>query len=236
MNLDQRYTHDDHEFRESDPYAGGKYALTSRWLATHAPAPGTLYHVGCGAGLYNRRAAQLGYSVRAFEPDPDARALAEASVPEGCTVGAEPVELIPGEAVADVIVMHDVLEHIADDAAATEHLRRILKPGGLLVLSVPAMPALFGYHDEQLGHHRRYTARTLRAVLEPHFEIETCRSYGMLFIPITWLLSRRLRRPYPTGSVSGGPVAAVLRGVCALESRVPTPIGTSLIVRARARG
>ena len=64
----------------------------------------------------------------------------------------------------DLIVMLDVLEHTADDRAALrEATSSLLKPGGWLLLSVPAWPALFSRHDETLGHHRRYTPARLRA-------------------------------------------------------------------------
>jgi 2-polyprenyl-3-methyl-5-hydroxy-6-metoxy-1,4-benzoquinol methylase len=66
----------------------------------------------------------------------------------------------------DLIVMLDVLEHTADDRAALrEATSSLLKPGGWLLLSVPAWPALFSRHDETLGHHRRYTPARLRALV-----------------------------------------------------------------------
>jgi SAM-dependent methyltransferase len=230
---DQHYTIADHEFRDDDAYAIGKYRLTARWL-DRLPIRGSLLNVGCGAGQFNELAVGLGYEVRAFEPDPAAFALARAACPPGCEISQVGLDEIPGIGIADVIVMHDVLEHLADDRAAVTRLGELLAPGGLLIVSVPAMPRLFGYHDEQLGHFRRYTRRTLRGALEPSFTIERLRSYGTTMIPITAWYSRLRRRPYPTAGASGGGlVAGALDLVCRIEERVPGPLGTSLVCRAR---
>jgi SAM-dependent methyltransferase len=59
----------------------------------------------------------------------------------------------------------DVIEHADDDVAVLREIRAALAPGGVLVVGVPAYPALWSDHDEVLGHRRRYTAPTLRAAL-----------------------------------------------------------------------
>ncbi|MCX7818032.1 MAG: bifunctional glycosyltransferase/class I SAM-dependent methyltransferase [Kiritimatiellae bacterium] len=66
----------------------------------------------------------------------------------------------------DSVVCANVLEHIADDAAALRRLARVLEPGGRLVLLVPQHPALYGRYDRELGHHRRYRRETLRELVE----------------------------------------------------------------------
>ena len=65
----------------------------------------------------------------------------------------------------DAIVAGDVLQMVADDRAALRELRRVLKDGGLLCLTVPAYPFLWGEDDEARGHQRRYTASELRRKL-----------------------------------------------------------------------
>jgi 2-polyprenyl-3-methyl-5-hydroxy-6-metoxy-1,4-benzoquinol methylase len=230
------YTIADHEFRDDDVYALGKYQLTSRWLRS-IDTRGTLFNIGCGAGQFNTMAADLGFTVRGFEPDPQAFALADANRPPGrCDVEQLSVEQIEGEHVADVIVMHDVLEHIEDEAATVARIRRLLKPDGVLVISVPALPSLFGYHDEQLGHFRRYTRRTLTAALQTSFQIVHLRYYGASLIPVTLWFSRIRRKPYPTADVAaGGITGKALEIVCRAEQRLPGPVGTSLVCMARPR-
>jgi SAM-dependent methyltransferase len=62
----------------------------------------------------------------------------------------------------DVVTCIDVLEHLLDDRKAIRELVRILRPGGVLVVSVPAFMFLWGDHDTMYGHHRRYTTGEMR--------------------------------------------------------------------------
>lgn len=69
----------------------------------------------------------------------------------------------------DSIIYVNVLEHIDDDAAELETVKRTLPVGGRVFIFVPALPRLYGSFDEQIGHFRRYTKRELEA---------KCRSAG----------------------------------------------------------
>ena len=229
---DAAYTAADHGFRDDDSYAGAKYAMTLRWLG---PAGGRrLYNVGCGSGTFNGLAAEAGFAVEACEPDPVARAAAVADAPEGVVVHDAGLLDAPFPGPAPVVVMHDVLEHIEDDDSAAARLASLVEPGGIAIVSVPAMPSLFGYHDELLGHYRRYTRASLRAVLERHLAIERLRYFGMAFVPVTAWYSRWQRKPYPTASASGPSlVGKAFDAACRVEAAVPTPIGTSLVCAAR---
>lgn len=61
----------------------------------------------------------------------------------------------------DVIVATDILEHLDGDEAALAEFQRILKPGGMAIISVPAYQFLWSDHDEALMHKRRYTSKLL---------------------------------------------------------------------------
>ncbi len=65
----------------------------------------------------------------------------------------------------DAVVAGDMLQTVPDDRATLRELRRVLKDGGLLCLTVPAYPSLWGEKDEAQGHQRRYTASELRRKL-----------------------------------------------------------------------
>ncbi len=65
----------------------------------------------------------------------------------------------------DAVVAGDVLQTVSDDVAALRELRRVLKDGATLCLTVPAYPSLWGEKDEAHGHRRRYTASELRRKL-----------------------------------------------------------------------
>ena len=64
------------------------------------------------------------------------------------------------------MLMLDVLEHIKEDAAAVRHVAEVLVPGGVFLLTVPALMGLWSRHDTANRHYRRYTRGSLRAVLE----------------------------------------------------------------------
>lgn len=232
--VDADYTADDHAFRENDHYAGAKYDITQRWLGESKAR--WLVNVGCGAGLFNRRAYDAGFKVEACEPDPVAHAAAVATAPPGVVVHLGGLFDSPLEP-ADVVVMHDVLEHIDDDAAAVDRLAQLVKPGGRLVISVPALPRLFGLHDEMLGHYRRYSRASLKRALSADFSIMRMRYFGFTFIPVTAYFSRWTRKPYPTTAAGGNSlVGRAFEACCRLESRVALPLGTSVLAEAVRAG
>jgi SAM-dependent methyltransferase len=233
--IDRSYTTDDHEFRTRDAYAAGKYDITLRWLESRRLAGRQLLNVGCGGGLFNELAAHYGYAVEACEPDLDAALIARRSAPKRVSVQQCDLFGLQLETPVHVAVLHDVLEHIEDDALAMRRLYDLVNPNGVIVISVPALPSLYGKHDERLGHHRRYVKGTLRAVVEPYFEIDRLRYYGMTFIPLTFWISRVRRSSYPTTTASTGVVGRIFGALCRAEAAVPTPIGTSLICLASRR-
>lgn len=99
--------------------------------------------------------------VDAVELDDDARALATERSGIAVLPGALPDDLPPECDGYDMVVLLDVLEHVDLDRDALAALRRRLRPGGKLVLTVPAYPWLWSRHDETHHHHRRYTAGVL---------------------------------------------------------------------------
>lgn len=135
----------------------------------------------------------------------------------------------------DSILLSNVLEHIPDDAGAVRRFREILDPGGRLVLFVPAIEQLYGTMDEAVGHYRRYTPRTLRAVLESNgFSVRALEWMNLIGIP-GWFLSGRVfkRRAVPAFQVRL--FDAIAPFVAKVESRVRLPVGMSLFAVAEAR-
>jgi SAM-dependent methyltransferase len=140
-------------------------------------------------------------------------------------------ELLPYR--IDSVVLSNVLEHIEDDAAAVANFRRVLEPGGRLLVLVPALPQLFGSIDEAVGHFRRYTPRTLRAVLEGQgFQVEHIEWLNLLGIP-GWFANGRIfkRRAVPPLQLALYDRVSPL--LASLEDRFPIPVGMSLLAVAR---
>ncbi len=82
------------------------------------------------------------------------------------------------------MVLLNVLEHIENDIAATQHIARMLKPGGVAVIEVPAGPELFDDYDRQLQHFRRYTLQGICGVVEQAGLVIDRRNYlGALIYP-----------------------------------------------------
>ncbi len=92
----------------------------------------------------------------------------------------------------DSIVCLNVLEHIADDAAAVARMARLLEPGGRLILQVPQHRGLYSDMDRELGHQRRYDPASLRRCLgEAGLEVEALKNFNALGT-LGWLVNARL--------------------------------------------
>src|SRR6185369_8436821 len=90
----------------------------------------------------------------------------------------------------DVAVMVNVLEHIENDQAALNDMYRLLKPGGRLLLFVPALQFLYSEFDRRVGHHRRYHLPALRnRVTAAGFSITNARYFDVAGVLPWWLFN-----------------------------------------------
>lgn len=95
----------------------------------------------------------------------------------------------------DGVTCLNVLEHIDDDGAALAHIRRILRPGGIAHIEVPAGPALYDAYDEHLMHHRRYRlGGLLELARRSGLEIERATHLGFLVFPAFWWTKAQNRK------------------------------------------
>ena len=95
----------------------------------------------------------------------------------------------------DAVILLNVLEHIEDDFAAMQQAYRITKPGGVVVIEVPAGPQLFDIYDKQLMHFRRYRLKSLCEKLESAgFEIDERSYLGAFVYPAFAIVKKRNQR------------------------------------------
>ena len=240
MNNDQ-YTQEDHKSREDDFYALGKYRLTLKALKKAklhnegGPLP-VLLNVGCGGGLFNELAIEAGFQVIACEPDPTTYALAKRFEHPNLKIFLGDISAIQPPVMADAIVCHDVLEHIDAENKALSQIADSLANSGLFIISVPALDRLFGYHDEQLGHFRRYNKTTLKRALHFKYVTESIRYYGFFGIPAALYYSRIRNIAYPElMSPAPGLILRIMKFLISIEVYIALPAGTSVIAVARKR-
>ena len=86
--------------------------------------------------------------------------------------------------IIDVLIMLNVLEHINNDVSALENAFALLKPGGILIIEVPAGPFLYDKYDSELYHFRRYSAHQLKhKLIEVGFEVVMISHLGFVLYP-----------------------------------------------------
>lgn len=207
------------------------------------PTEGLILDAGCGTGAMLCELSTLGSVVGV---DLEFQALRYARQRGDFPLLQARLEALPfpSETFALVTAL-DVLEHLPNEMPALHEIRRVLKPQGLAVFTVPAYQWLWSKHDVALHHYRRYTAHGLRARLEEaDFEVlKLSYSVMLMFLPI--LLFRwadRFSSKPPSASVVPLPnrLNRWLTGLQSLEARLirhlNLPFGVSLVAVARKRG
>ena len=105
-----------------------------------------------------------------------------------CELVQADIYSLPNWAKFDLIGIFDVLEHLPDDVKALREIRQSLKPGGKLIITVPASMKLWSYFDEVAGHFKKYSCDTLEeALLKSGFKIVKNEPFMMPLFPAMWL-------------------------------------------------
>ncbi len=138
---------------------------------------------GCGSGRNMVDLARHG-EVTGVELSETAATLARGR-DVGEVVEGSVMEMPFAPASFDLAVCLDVIEHLEDDRAALRELRRVLAPGGALLVTVPAYQWLWSGHDEINHHHRRYSRATLQqAAQEAGWECARATHFNSLLLPV----------------------------------------------------
>ena len=226
-------------------YAGMRaisFALLGDGPAAAAGERPRLLDSGCGSGSIVRHLSARGKAV-GVDLSPEAVRLAHG---RGAAVARAGLLALPFAAgTFDGVTSFDVIYHrwVTDDAAAVREMARVLRPGGLLLLRVPALKMLWGAHDEAVHSRHRYTRAEVRRLLEAEgLDVLRATYANSLLFPL--LAARRtLDRlsgrhgsdvvflPAPLEWAFG----AALRLEALLVRRVSLPVGASVFALARKR-
>ena len=205
------------------------------------PAPARILEIGCGTGHNLGMLARFG-EVDAVELDAAARAVATQRLGRPVAEARLPELAGVAQRSYDMVALLDVLEHVDDDRAALASIARRLKPGGALLLTVPAFQWMWSVHDEVNHHKRRYTKATLRAAIgEAGLRADFMGYFNSILFPLA-VTGRQIGRL--TGKLDSDdkmparPVNALLQAVFGLErhaiGRLPFSPGVSIAAVVRA--
>ncbi len=211
----------------------------------HQARPRVL-EVGCGTGFVLQRLAAEGrYELTGLEEHLAGLRYARARLPSVAFVQADARDL-PYEAAFDAVGAFDVIEHVGEDGAVLASIHRALKPGGIVVLTVPQHKWLWSATDEQAMHKRRYTRQDLSAKLvAAGFEILRCTSFVTALLPVMYLSRLAKRRRAVTSAETDLyelEISPAANAVCSAAMRIDEaligvglslPAGGSLLAVAR---
>jgi SAM-dependent methyltransferase len=199
------------------------------------PARPRSLDAGCGGGRMLADLAQIGEAT-GLEPSPVSRARALerrcADVVDGS------LEQLPfSDSTFDLALALDVLEHLDDDRRALAEMRRVVRPGGGAVVTVPAHPWLWSAHDDLNHHRRRYRRDELEGrAADAGWSIAKRTHFNLLLLPLV-LAGRRLVRGNGL-AIPPAPVNRALQGALqaervAIASGLRLPAGASLLLELR---
>lgn len=226
----------------------GKRRTIERLIRRYAPdrRPLRSLDVGCGPGGMLPMLGELGEAIGA---DPSEVALEYCRERKLNAVHAALPDDVPFEDSSfDVIVASEVLEHIDRDAESAAKLVDLLRPGGLLVVTVPAFQWMWTKHDTANHHYRRYTTSALHALFESQQVERLLMSYyNTTFFPVMAAarLGSRIRGRNRSEAIDQeveikqlpGPINSLMTAMFAAEGRLVTrmrlPFGGSVVATYR---
>jgi ubiquinone/menaquinone biosynthesis C-methylase UbiE len=221
-------------------------ALIGELLAHRVPVGSVAVDVGCGTGEVMAVLAEAGArTVVGTDLSPRALGYASSGRGRGSLVASRAERLPFPAACVDVLVSLEVIEHLDSDLAALVEYRRVLRPGGTLLVTVPAYESLWSDHDEWAGHRRRYGAGQLRRTVErAGFDVDRTSYYFSFLVPPAFAVRRtplrRLISSTDEAASSSPLVSRVMAGAARAERSIlrrvdRLPFGLSILALATAR-
>jgi SAM-dependent methyltransferase len=235
-----------YEAEERQWWYAGMRAISAALLDKHlAPgnAGGRILDAGCGTGNNLAHFRARGRPVGVDLSEDALRFCRDRGV---AAARASVLSLPFGPATFDLVTSFDVLYHrwVADDRAAVAELARVLAPGGLLLVRVPALKMLWGAHDDAVLSRHRYTRSEVEGLLRgAGLDVLELTYANTLLFPVLALrraLDRLTGRHGSDVSFMPAPIEAAFLGLLRAEAwmvrRVRLPIGASVLALGRKQG
>lgn len=186
--MERDYELQTHRAEDRHWWYRGRRTVLEKTIDSLQPAPGLrILDAGCGSGRNMVDLARRGTVTGVELSETSLRLARERDVGE--VVLGSVLEMPFADSSFDLAVCLDVIEHLEDDVAALRELRRVVTPGGPLLVTVPAYQWLWSGHDEINHHHRRYTDRSLkRAAQEAGWSEVRNTHFNALLLPAAILL------------------------------------------------
>ncbi len=238
--MEREYELQTHQVEDRHWWYQGRRRVLERAIARlQLPAGASILDAGCGSGRNMVDLAKHGTVTGIELSSPSVELARERRV--GTVLEGSILDTPFEDSSFDLTVSLDVIEHLEDDVGALRELRRVTKPGGALLVTVPAYQWLWSGHDEINHHHRRYNRHTLLAAADgAGWHEQSAAHFNSLLLPVAILL-RALERFKPSTTKSSldlwvppAPLNWALRQPLNLEAAAigrgkPIPAGLSLL-------
>jgi SAM-dependent methyltransferase len=172
-------------------FYAGKREIVRVWINRFHPLRQTdrLADCGAGTGIFAGE-MQAACKVVAVDDFEESLKLLCARLGQDCALKGSCTALPLADNSVDVLTALDVIEHVQDDRASVKEFLRVLRPGGITVITVPALMALWSDWDVTLRHHRRYNEQTLREIIPAQFEILHLNYVNVAVLPVVFLIRK----------------------------------------------
>lgn len=216
------------------------FQIRKKWIydkiSKFISPPAKVLEVGCGTGNVSSFLAEKGYVVTGYEYYREAINMAW---PGFKKVQGDANNLPFKENCFDIVGLFDVIEHFNDDASPLKEVMRVVKKGGMVVITVPAREELWSYIDEKALHKRRYTKEMLKQIFSEVGLALLLLEY--MFMSLYFPMKRLRGKNKKTNNQFkiNRFVNTLLKIIFNFESLIsiclPLPVGTSIIAVARKK-
>ena len=172
-------------------FYAGKREIVRYWINQFHPLQrgDLLVDCGAGTGIFAEEMKRF-CNVLALDDFEESLELLRKRLGENNVRKASCTALPLANASVEVLTALDVIEHVEDDQTAVREILRVLKPGGIAVITVPALMALWSDWDVTLHHFRRYTKASLLKIVPSEFEVLHANYINVAVLPIVFAVRK----------------------------------------------